>query len=144
MLTEKHLAILGKLREDARMSLARIGRETGLATSTVFDYYKRLRQEAIVRHVALPDFKRLGLALHKQFLVRSGDRKKALAWLKRHPTVNNLYRVDSHDAFFDAHFADANGYETFVEEVRRALRPKELKAFDVLEELKHEAFVPGA
>ncbi len=142
MLTDNHLAILAKLRSDARMSLAKIGRETGLPTSTVFDYYQDLLDGAIARHVTIPDFGRLGCPLRKRYLVRTADRKRTLAWLKSHPNVNDLYRVDSHDAFFEAYFPDVNAAETFRDSLKQALRPRELKEFDILEEIKHEGFAP--
>jgi len=106
MLTEKHFAILTQLRKDARMSLARISRETGMATSTVFDHYQQLAAEAIIKHVALPDFARLGYPLRKRFLVRTKDRRATLDWLRAHPNVNDLARVDTHDALFEAYFRD--------------------------------------
>jgi len=142
MLTGRHIRILQQLRKDGRMSLARISRETRIATSTVFDYYKDLKQEAITRHATAPDFSSLGYPLRKVYLVRNGDRQKALEWLRLHPAVNNLYRVDAYDAFFEAYFASVNETEEFRQQLRQALRPKELKEYDILEELRHEAFVP--
>ncbi len=141
MLTDNHFAILAKLREDSRMSLARIGRETGLPTSTVFDHYRDLQKRAIARHVTIPDFGRLGYPLRKRYLLRTADRKRTLAWLKGHPNVNDVYRVDSHDAFFEAYFSDVNAAEEFKASLRQELKPQELKEFDILEELKHEVFV---
>jgi DNA-binding Lrp family transcriptional regulator len=142
MLSEKHVRILQQLRANARMSLARIGRATGIATSTVFDSYQVLQCEANLRHITILDFERLGYPLRKQYLLRTGDRRAALAWLKKHPRINNLYRVDSHDAFFEAIFANMNEAEEFRQQLKQELKPKELKEYDVLEELKHEAFVP--
>ncbi len=142
MLTEKHRAILSQLRHDARMSLAAISRRTGIPTSTVFDHYQELKGSVILRHAALPDFTRLGYPLRKRFLVKAKERGETLAWLKRHPAVNNLYRVDAYDAFFEAYFKDAAELETFREELRRGVKIRNLKEHDILEELKHEAFVP--
>lgn len=142
MLTEKHLAILGKLREDARVSLAEISRTTGIATSTVFDYYQQLVQKVIIKHTMLPDFKRLGYPLYKKFLVRTKNRSKTHTWLKEQEAVNNLYRVDTHDAFFDAYFADVAELEEFRESLQEELQPQELREIDILEEIRHEAFMP--
>ena len=126
------------------MSLAEISRKTGIATSTVFDYFNQLEKHVVLKHACLPDFKKLGFPLRKKFLVRTKDRKAALTWLKEHSAVNNLYRVDAYDAFVDALFPDVNALEDFKEELKRTLKPKELKEFDILEELKHEAFIPSS
>ena len=142
MLTSKHFAILTQLRNDARLSLAEVSRRTGIASSTVFDYYQDLFEEAVIKHAAMPDFKKLGYPLRKKFLVRGKQRDKVLAWLKNHGLVNNLYRVDGWDAYFDAYFTDANELETFRETLAQELQPRSLQELDVLEELKHEAFMP--
>jgi|GEM_PF-3021555 len=142
MLSAKHLAILAQLRTDARMSLANISRATGIATSTIFDYYSQLAKKAVLKHVCLLDFKALGYPLRKHFLIRVEERAKALAWLKRQAAVNNLYRVDEYDAFFDAYFADAAELEDFKNGLTAALKPHQVKEFDILEELQQEAFVP--
>ena len=48
---------------------------------------------------------------------------------------------DGYDAFFEVLFADMEGVETFKKELT-SLHPKAMKEFDILEELKHEAFIP--
>jgi DNA-binding Lrp family transcriptional regulator len=143
MLTSRHVRILQQLRKDGRMSLARISRETRIATSTVFDYYKDLKREAITRHVVALDFSSLGYPLRKVYLIRNGNWQKALEWLRLHPAVNNLYRVDVYDAFFETYFRSVNEEEEFRQTLKQQLKPTEVKAYDILEELKHEAFVPG-
>ncbi len=142
MLTPKHYDLLRELRDDARLSLAEVSRRTGIASSTIFDYYQQLAKHAILRHVTIPDFASLGYPLHKKFLLQAKDRKASLAWLKAHSLINNLYRVDAWSAFFDAHFQNVNEFEIFKEEIQRSLKPQTLEEFDVLEELKHESFIP--
>jgi len=142
MLTGKHLAILAKLREDARVSLAKVSRDTGLPNSTVFDYYEELKNGPILRHTTLPDFSRLGYPLRKKFIIRSNDRDGLFTFLRNHQNVNNLYRIDHAQALCEAYFSSIAEVETFKQELRQYVKPKELREFDVLEELKHEAFLP--
>lgn len=142
MLTEKHFAILAALRQDARRSLAQVSRETGIASSTVFDYFSHLSEQAVLKFTTIPSFHQLGYPLHKKFLLKSRNRQRALEWLQQEPHVNNLYRVDGHDAFFEAFFADMQQLEEFKERMEEALKPKRLQEFDILEVLKQESFVP--
>ncbi len=143
MLTDKHLVVLAKLRCDARKSLASIGRETGIPTSTLFDYYQELKEEVILRHVAVPDFAKLGYPLRKRFFIRGDDRNALSSFLLEHRNVNVVSRIDHAHAFCEAFFKTQAEVETFKEELKR-LKPKEVKEYDVLEELKHEAFTPLA
>jgi len=141
-MTPKHLAIIQALRKDARATLADINRETGIPTSTLFDYYRQLAAEVILKHTTLLDFSALQYSIRKQFLLRAKERKEAFAWLRVRREVNNLVRLDSFDVSFDAYFRNVAEVEAFKEALERKLAPRQVREFDLLETLKEESFIP--
>ncbi len=142
MLSEKQFAIVSALRKDARTPLALISRETGIPSSTVFDYYQQLQGSIILKHTPLLDYEKLGYPLRKKFLLRTKNRKELLAWLAEQPAVNNLSRSDSYDAVVEALFRNVAELERFKEELQH-LQPYLSREIDLLETLREKEFMPS-
>ncbi len=143
MLREKEALVLEVVRRNCRASLALMSRLTGIPQSTLHSLLRAIEERAVIKHACLLDFERLGYPLRKRYLLRAKRREELLAFLRECVVVNNLYRTDLVEAYAEACFATAREAEEFRHLLsRRGARP--VKILDVLEELKHEEFVPRA
>ena len=61
MVDSKDLAILEALKEDSRASIKKIGKKTGLPTTTVHNRIKKLKQDKVIRRYTVDvDHRKLG------------------------------------------------------------------------------------
>ena len=142
MVNEKDLSIIRFLRNDARISLADISRNTGIPISTVFDKLNKFENNIIDKHVSLLNFNELGYALKVNFIIKCKDRDKIKNFLVEQKSVNNLYRINNGSDFFvEAVFKDMNEMEEFSEKLEEIGVDKKDR-FHVIEEIKRESFLP--
>jgi DNA-binding Lrp family transcriptional regulator len=141
MLSDNHVRILQHLRHDARASLASISRSTAIPTSTVFDNYQELERGPIIKHAILLDFERLGVPLRKRYLLSAPRRERLKAFLLGHQNINNASRTGSTEAFCEAYFQNVLEIENFRTALKNA-KIRVLGEYDIVEELKHEEFMP--
>ena len=142
MLRPSDLKVLVELRRNSRSNLSELSRKTKLPISTLFDKLKRFNKSIIRKNAALLNFRYMGLERKKVFLkVAKNDQQKLLVFLKSHPAVNTLYKVDNRfDFLAEIIFAGLTEYYRFL---------KELEQFDILskedysiiEEFRHEDYL---
>jgi Lrp/AsnC family transcriptional regulator, leucine-responsive regulatory protein len=94
--------IIVALQEDARLSMAALGREVGLSAPAAAERVKRLEQRKIIRsYRAEIDLDRVGLKVHAIVRIKAGPRDldKATRALCAFPEVFECYRATGGDCF---------------------------------------------
>src|SRR5919202_6759000 len=95
--------LLAELQQDARTSLAELGRRVGLSPPAVADRLKRLADEGIVRGFrADVDPRALGYTLSAIVRVRPAPRQiaKVAKLAQETPEVVECHRITGEDCFF--------------------------------------------
>jgi len=101
-LDRTHLAILRLLQENARLSLAEIGRQVGLSAPAVAERVHRLEQAGVIRgyHAEL-DLEALGYGVEAiiELTTPASRYPEALAQARRMPAVRSCRHVSGDSAF---------------------------------------------
>jgi Lrp/AsnC family leucine-responsive transcriptional regulator len=139
------LVVLACLRRDARMKLTEMSRLTRVPVSTCFDRIRALEGDGVVRkHGCLVDFRKLGFQARALAVLNAhnGDKDKLLEFLKAHPNVNSLFRVNGGwHLLAELVFPGVREVEDFFDEVEAKFRLKDKKVFYVLDEFRREEFL---
>lgn len=144
--SKEDLAVVSLLRQNARITLTRLARSTGIPVSTLFDRVHDLSGLGITRLTALLDFSALGFATRATLLLKAGkDKRDALkAYLLKASCVNSLVRVNNgYDFMAECVFRDLRELEELCEHLEQKYGVKHPEAHFVIEELKREAFLVG-
>ncbi|MFH1649984.1 MAG: Lrp/AsnC family transcriptional regulator [Candidatus Woesearchaeota archaeon] len=142
---EKELQLMAVLRENARMPLTKISKTTNIPVSTIFDTLRTLQKGAISKFTCLLDFRKLGydVRIHLFFRVPSDKRDEFQEFLRRHPRINTVYRINNgYDFFVEAVFKDVTEYQVFNESLDKQPILERREHF-VLEDVKREDFLAG-
>ena len=138
---QKDIEIIKHLRQNARVSLADISRDTGMPISTVFDKLNKLQNAVIDKYSPLLNFEKLGYSLRIDFLIKFIDYEKGKEFLVNSKSVNSLYRVNnSFDFLAETIFINMIGVEDFLNELNK-LGIKRIMRYDVISEIKKETFL---
>ena len=145
ILNPADLKILNHLRNNARETLTKVGRDTGIPISSVFDRLKRLETSGvIIRHVSLLDADKIVIRVKANLFIRSSDdhKKELERYLSANPQVNNLSKINGDwNLMAEAWFKDIKGLELFIETIRKDFKEIEVSINHVLEDLKRESFL---
>jgi len=141
-LTKKDMQIITALRNNARESLTRISRKTGIPVSTIFDKIKDT--PVITKNTCLLDFSQLGFNTRAKATIKveRETREELRKYLAAHPNVNSLYKINSgYDFLIELVFRDIKEMEDFMENIRDRFKIIEDKVFYILEDIKREEFM---
>ena len=143
---EKDLQLISYLRQNARISLTKLSKKTGMPVSTIFLKIKSNFNGRILKHTALIDFSAFGYNL-KAFLllkVKKDQKDDLIKKLNNCDHVNNLYKINnSWDVIVECIFKNLNHLEDFLEEIEEKFTLKAKEVHYVLADLKKEAFLSG-
>ena len=118
-LDETDRSLLIELQEDARLSLAELGRRVGLSPPAVAERVRRLTDEGVIRGFRTDvDPRALGYALSAIVRIRPAPRQLAkVADLARAtPEVVECHRITGEDCFFlKAHVRDVEHLEEVID-----------------------------
>jgi DNA-binding Lrp family transcriptional regulator len=139
---EKDLQIVRHLRNNARETLTRLSKKTGVPISTLFDKLNQYREQLILRHTCLIDYQRLGFDLRVQLLVKiPKDKERFEHYISEHFHVNTVLRINNgYDYLIEAVFKNMKEFTDFIQGFER-FPIKERKEFYILEDIKREAFL---
>jgi DNA-binding Lrp family transcriptional regulator len=139
---EKELQIVRHLRNNARETLTRLSKKTGVPISTLFDKLNQYRENFIVRHTCLIDYTKLGFDLRVQLLVKvSKEREVFEKFIMGHFHVNSVWKISNgYDYLVEGVFRNMKDFTEFLQHLER-FSIKDRKEFYVLEDLKREAFL---
>ena len=142
-LKEKEIQMLGRFRNNSRMSLTKLSKETHIPVSTLFDKLKEYESNNIIKkHTSLLDFKKLGYDVKTQMLITADKdtRDDLQKFLVQNPKVNSVFRINNgFDFLIEGIFRNMNELDDFAKSLD-ALNPKEKKEFFVMEDIKREEF----
>jgi DNA-binding Lrp family transcriptional regulator len=142
---KEDLKILSCLRKNARETLTRISKLTGIPISSTFDRLKRLEAIGVItRHTSLVDLKKIGFTVRVFLLLKTNanHRKEVERFLMENLQANNVARITGNWNFvMDALFRDVEELESFIEALRKDYKGIEFSLHHVLETLKQECFL---
>lgn len=139
-MSNNHLLILKHLRSNARKSFSNISRDTGIPVTTVFDNYKKFRNNKIItRHVLLLDFKKLDFHFRNFIFIKTRNKKELLSYLNDHHNVNSIYRISTYDYLIDGVFPTIKEFYLFLDDITQ-FNILKLETHDVVEQIKNEEF----
>ncbi|HEV3376904.1 MAG TPA: Lrp/AsnC family transcriptional regulator [Thermoleophilaceae bacterium] len=112
-------ALLQELQEDARLSLAELGRRVGLSPPAVADRLERLEEAGVIRgYRAEVDPRALGYQLAVVLRIRPAPRelKKVAELAQRTPEVVECHRITGDDCYLmKAHVRDVDHMEEVID-----------------------------
>jgi Lrp/AsnC family transcriptional regulator, leucine-responsive regulatory protein len=111
--------ILSELQEDARVTLAELGRRVGLSAPAVAERLQRMEGEGVIRaYRAELDPRALGYSLGAVLRIRPAPRQlhKVAALAQATPEVTECHRITGEDCFFmKLHLRDVNHLEEVID-----------------------------
>lgn len=132
--------LVARLRQNARITLTALARETGIPVSTLFDRMRSLRELGVTRLSALVDFPALGLRTQATLLLKTVKRDALRKHLLCAESVNSLWRINNgYDFIAECAFKDLRELEEFCDGLKRDYGVKNVEMHLVIEELKREA-----
>ena len=143
-MSEKDLLLVANLRQNARISLTKLSRVSGMPVSTIFQKVKKHFNGKILKHVALVDFSAFGFNLKAYLLlkVKKDQKDDLLKKLGSCVNINNLFKINnSWDVLAECIFKDLNSLESFVEDIEENFTVRAKEVHYVLADLKREAFL---
>ena len=145
MIKNSDLKLIAYLRKNARQTLTDISKKTRIPISTLYDKLRMHENSVILKHATLIDFSKLGFNCRANLLLRTNkeSREKLGSYLKAHPAVNNLYKINNgFDFLVEGVFTHVKELEDFIEELERNFLLEEKKTHYIIEDLKREDFIP--
>ncbi|MEM2121844.1 MAG: Lrp/AsnC family transcriptional regulator [Candidatus Woesearchaeota archaeon] len=143
-ITKKDLLIITELRKNARETLTKLSKKTGIPISTIFDRLKLQEGNLIRKHCALIDFQKIGYSIRANILLKVNPehRNKLLEHLQKNLHVNTLLRINNNfDFLVEVIFKTLNEAENFINKLEEEYRIEEKKVFYVIDEIKREEFL---
>jgi Lrp/AsnC family leucine-responsive transcriptional regulator len=95
--------ILAELQQDARLTIAELGRRVGLSAPAVADRLQRMEDEGVIRAYRTDiDPRALGYSLGAVLRIRPAPRQipKVAALAQQTPEVTECHRITGEDCFF--------------------------------------------
>ena len=145
-LPKKDIQIITELRKNARESITAMAKRTGIPISTIFDRMKQHQGSIIMKHTCLLNFGELGYAARAKVTLKvdRGAREGLKNYLKTHPNVNSLYKINSgYDFMFELIFANIKDLEEFMECLEEKYPIAERNVYYVIDDIKREEFMTG-
>ena len=141
----RDLLIVSHLRQDARITLTRMSRETRIPVSTIFDKIRGYKETGLIKkNTAIVSFERFGYSTKALifFSAHREDRGKLAGILQNSPNVNSLLRINSGwDFVAEVIFPNYKEIEDFIESIEGKVGLKDKKVSYIIEELKKEEFL---
>lgn len=139
---KNYISLLNELRTNARESLTRLSKKTGIPISTIYDKLKEFNESYITKHTIIVDFKKLGYALRVSFLIKAQKDEKGICkeYLMNSSIVNNLFKINSgYDFIVECVFRDLDELDNFERKLED-FNLEKVERFFILDEIKRESF----
>ncbi len=138
------IKIISELRENGRIRLTTLSKKTKMPISTIHERLKKHVKSGLLKSTALLQFDKIGYNTRAHILlaVDQTDKEKLFKYLKNHPNVNTLYKINNGwNLMMECIFEDMYSLEEFVENIENNNTIKRKEIHYVLEELKKERFL---
>lgn len=146
-LNKKELMIIAALRNDARLSLTRMSKQTKIPISTLHDKIRDYTGTYIRKHTAIIDFTKLGYNTRALvFLKVDRDQRNNLQnFLEGCRNVNNLSKVNNgYDFLIEVVFENIKDMEDMLESIEIKFKIIGKDTYYIVDELKRESFLSSA
>lgn len=135
---------MSHLRQNARMSLTDMSRETQIPVSTIFDRMKAFQGHLVRKHATIIDFQQLGFGTRAVITLKTKKecRDEMREFLMKHAHVNSLHRINNgYDFLIEGVFHDLKELETFFESLEEKFAIELKQVYYIIDDLKREAFL---
>jgi len=142
-LNKKDLLLISKLRENSRIKLTSLSKETSVPISTIFDRLKDFDKKEIQKFSCLVDFSKLGFPIKTKILIKinSHERDKLEKHLNCNHKVNSLFKINNgYNFLIEGIFKSLKESENFIEKLEKEYVIENIQSFYVLDEIKRETF----
>ena len=115
-MNKNELLIITHLRQNARETLTKLSRKTGVPVSTIFDQLKRT--DVINKHTCLLNFNKLGFNTRANIMLRVNreDRELVKDYLVKNSNINSVYKTNNgFDFMVEGIFKHIKDMEDFME-----------------------------
>ena len=143
-LNKKDLLLISKLRENSRIKLTSLSKETSVPISTIFDRLKDFNKKEIQKFSCIVDFSKLGFPIKTKILVKvnSHERDKLEKHLNCNEKVNSLFKINNgYNFLIEGIFKSLKESENFIEKLEKEYNIENIQSFYVLDEIKRESFI---
>jgi DNA-binding Lrp family transcriptional regulator len=133
--------ILAHIRNNARMNLTTMSRETGIPVSTIFDRLRAHERTFVQRFTALVDFAKLGYPVKANIFlkVEPSSREGLKTHLLLHKQVNTLVRINNgFDFAAECLFTSLREAEEFIEDIELQFSIADKAVFHIIDEMARE------
>lgn len=145
-ITRKDILLCSRLRENARETLTRMSKKTGIPVSTLYDRMQAHKGGLIKGYTSLIDFSVLGYSVRANVLVKANyyDLDKVRSFLEHAYCANTVQQLNSqYDFIAECVFRSLDELERFKKRLHQAGTIEKLDVFIVVSDLKRESFLKG-
>lgn len=141
-MNKKELLVITHLRQNARETLTRLSKKTGIPVSTIFDQLKRT--DVINKHTCLLNFSNLGFNTRANIMLKVNreDRELVKDYLAKNTNINSVYKTNNgFDFMIEGIFKHIKDLEDFMETLEEKFPIKSKQVFYIIDEIKREGFM---
>lgn len=145
-ITKKDLLLCSRLRENARETLTRMSKKTGIPVSTLYDRMQAHAGGLIQGYTSLIDFSVLGYSVRANVLVKANyyDLDKVRSFLEHAYCANTVQTLNNqYDFIAECIFRSLDELERFKKRIHESGTIEKLDVFIIVSDLKREAFLRG-
>jgi len=144
MLKQKDILIISNLRKNARESLTKISKATGIPISTIYDRIKSYENNIINKHTTIVEFAKLGFNTRANIIIKTkrDQRDEIREFLQKNTNLNSVYKINNgYDFLIEAVFRDIKEMEDFIENMESKFSIKSKQVFYIVDDIKRESFL---
>ena len=138
------LLIVSHLRQDARITLTQMSKQTSIPISTIFDKIRGFKETGLIRkNTSIVSFDRFGFNTKALIFLSTSreERGQLIDILKNSNNVNSLFKVNNGwDLIAEVIFPGFKEVEEFLEHVEEKVSLRKKEVLYIIEELKREEF----
>ncbi|MFT4250617.1 MAG: Lrp/AsnC family transcriptional regulator [Candidatus Woesearchaeota archaeon] len=140
---EKELTVMRQLRANARETLTKMSRRTGIPVSTIYEWLKGFESKVITKHTCLLNFRELGFDLRVTLLIQTQQEQKGVVqqFLQTHHRVNSVFRINNgYDFLAEVLFKTMIELQEFLDALDKK-GVKQRQEYYILDEICKENFL---
>ena len=144
--TRKDILLCSRLRENARETLTRMSRKTGIPVSTLYDRMQAHKGGLIKGFTSILDFSMLGFGVRANLLIKANfyHRDEIRSFLEGAYCANTVQALNNaFDFLADCVFSSIDELERFKQRLHEAGKIERLEVLLVVEDIKKEGFLRG-
>ena len=143
-LNEKEKLLLMGLRQEGKNNVLSIAKKNDIPKSTMFDLYRKLEKNKIIKESVLLDFEKIGYSIKVFFVLKVSIKEKAKLrfYLRDCLSVNSLYMLgNGQDYLVETIFRNFKEVHEFEEKLSEKFHIIEKQTLNVIEDISKEVFL---